>query len=163
MQARRPIMSAFPGGAAAAALLLACVWAPYAAASKIGTDCPDQRTDPPAAFDVAAEELESRLTETAPVHGAGKAAADRRTEVADRVPSSPEFDAVMTRILEASMPTDTADEADAAPVAEADVDAEAAENPPTASSDWASDSARLPGLSEAAAERYRRQMFRTDI
>lgn len=165
MQARRPtMMSAFPGGAAAAAILLACFCAPHAYASKIEPRCPER----PAALDVADDELDSRLAETGLARSSSDALPGRAGEDVEPVPPSPEFESVMTRILEASLMDGAddghpaADDADVSPIAEADVDAEAAERPRT-DADWASDSAALPGISEAAAERYRRQMYRTDI
>jgi hypothetical protein len=165
MQARRPTTtSAFRGGAATAAILLALVCAPCAHASKIEPRC----TDRPAALDVAGDELDSRLTDAGPGLSGSDALPDPAGEDAEHVPPSAEFQAVMTRILEASLVSGaetggpSADQADVSPVAEADVDVDTAERVP-ADADWASDSAELPGIPEAAAERYRRQMYRTDI
>lgn len=169
MQARRPkTFSAFRSGTAAAILLtLGC--APHANASKIETDCASQRAERVSVLDVAAERLDSHLTDPGigrPTDATPPDTAD--TDRAVRVPPSPEFDAVMTRILEASV-LDVAEDkrlpasdVDSSPVAEADADSDAADASPS-DAEWANDAARLPGLSDAAAERYRRQMYRTDI
>lgn len=147
-------------------LLFLC--APYANASKIETDCPHQRADQAEALALGGEALDARLGETAVERPGG---GDRSTPAdgsGDRVPSSSEFDAVMTRILDASIldriedQRQAADDADVSPLAEADLDSETADGA-RSDAEWASDSAHLPGLSDAAAERYRRQMYRTDI
>lgn len=159
-------MSAFSGGTAAAAMLL-LLCASHASASKIEPDCAHQRADRSEALNLAGEALEDRLGES----GFGRSRSESSplpTKDGDRVPPSPEFEAVMTRILEVAVldgvddERQSVDDADVSPIAEADIDADAAERPP-GDVDWASDSAHLPGLSDAAAERYRRQMYRTDI
>lgn len=168
-------MSAFSGGAAAAAMLvLSC--APYANASQFETQCAHQRADRAGALDLAGKELDARLTDGG-LRRAGSDSLSAPLETnADRVPSSPEFDAVMIRIREDSAPDRDDDNrgvpesphvsphvsSDASPIAEADVDGDVAERT-LSEAEWASDSAHLPGLSDAAAQRYRRQMYRTDI
>jgi hypothetical protein len=166
MQARRPTFSAFRSGAAAA-ILLALGCAPHASASNIETDCASQRADRVSGLEVAPERLDSHLIDARIARPSG-ASQSAESESVERVAPSPEFQAVMTRILDASV-LDVAEderlpasELDSSPVAEADPDSDGVEAQPS-DAEWTTDSARLPGLSDAAAERYRRQMYRTDI
>lgn len=145
-------------------LLLLC--ASYANASKIEPDCAQERADRAEVLDLAGEALDAL---SMPADAMADAMADKAADnTAEHVPSSPEFEAVMSRILEVSVLDGVdddgrrADDADVSPVAEADVDGNAAERSES-DAGWASDSAQLPGLSEAATERYRRHMYRTDI
>lgn len=166
-------------GPGAAALLLGLMCAPANSAPNIDVLC-DRSDDPSSSLEVSVDEFSIEVVD----HGGSSGVASVPSNVPGSAvsalqPKSPSVDTILRQIFDESTPRDPAipqsdvdRQATAAPLAELtapEPDEIPADTLDSESSDNSEDGeavgvhAQFPGLSNADTERYRQQMFRTDI